>query len=101
MTKNNDVIYVCDHCQKEPEKLRRLPVINPDYIFIGTTHSRMKEKHKVLSAFDALKYVPKAVIFPSNSTAEVLLGVAREYKALGTKFYITGYDGEIEELEWI
>jgi hypothetical protein len=86
-----------------PEKLKELPTLNPDFLFIATTGIRVDEQKILVSTFDSLKYVPKAVMFWGENSAMTYLGIARELKKAGTKFYFApNLEGdELEEIIWI
>lgn len=60
----------------------------------------MYEKLNVLiDLFESLDYIPKNIIFGSERSAMTLLGLARELKPKGTKFWFM-FD-ELEEISWI
>lgn len=86
-----------------PGKLKKLPVLNPDYLFIGTTGSRIEKREVLLDVFRSLGYTPKAVIFHGENSAMTYLGIARELKKLGTKFYYPPHwEGDkLREICWI
>mgnify|MGYP007100090052 CR=1 FL=1 len=98
-------VSILDNLYYEPEKLKQIKKLNPDCLFIGTTGVRTKEREQLVSIFQSLKYVPKNVMFAGEHSAMVYLGLSRELKRYGTKFYFSPspYDKEDEicEIEWI
>lgn len=88
-----------------PEKLKTLPELNPDCLFIGTTGMRTEEIKELTSIFMQLNYVPKAIMFEGENSAMTFLNAARHFKEKGTKFYFAPspfFDDEvINEIKWI
>ena len=100
--------YECtllDDLYNYPEKLVLLKEANPDFLFLGTTGMRPEESEVLREAFKKLVYIPKAVIFATDRTAEFYCGIAREFKELGTIFYENiEFDfnkPELQKIGWI
>jgi hypothetical protein len=90
---------VLDNLYEDFGKLICIKFIKPEYIHIRTT-GLMHEKINVLvDLFESLNYIPKNIIFGNERSAMILLGLARELKAKGTKFWFM-FD-ELEEISWI
>jgi len=96
-------VFIIDNLYEEPNKLKLIKELNPEYLFIGTTGVRKKEKEVLISIFSELKYIPKKVMFANEHSAMVYLGLSRDLKKYGTKFYFTPYSINdcIDEIEWI
>lgn len=98
-------VSILDNLYHEPKKMKLIKEIDPDCLFIGTTGVRTKERKELVSIFQSLKYIPKSVMFDGEHSAMVYLGLARELKQYGTRFYFSPspYDkeDEIYEIEWI
>lgn len=84
----------------DPQQLLTLPVINPDYIFIGTTGMHVEENQILVDIFESLKWLPKNVIFGGERSTFAFLGLARKIKPFGVKFWDVSYDS-LEEIDWI
>lgn len=93
-----------DELYENPEKLAQIPEIDPDFIFIGTTGMYADERQMLIKKFRELNYVPKAVMFFNDYAAEIYVGIARELKKRGTKFFFapsTIFKDEPKEISWI
>lgn len=91
---------VLDNLYEDFAKLVAVKYINPDYIHIKTS-GLYKEKIDILiDLFESLEYIPKSIIFYNENSAMTLLGLARELKEKGTKFYYL-YDDGLQEISWI
>jgi hypothetical protein len=94
---------------KEPHKLRTVASIDPDYIYIYTTGMMAggrKEGHEGLRAvFNALRWVPRNVIFGSEDSVFTYMDIAKQLKQEhGTNLYQLGYvfsDSFVREINWI
>lgn len=98
-------VLILDNLYHESEKLKQIKEIDADCLFIGTTGVRTEERKELVSIFQSLKYIPKNVMFDGEHSVMVYLGLARELKQYGTKFYFSpspyDRDDEIYEIEWI
>ena len=90
---------IFDNLYKRPDKLIALKFLKPECLFIGTTGMFVDKIDNLIDYFNISEYIPKMVIFASENSAMALLGLARDLKEKGTKFYYK-YD-ELEEIIWI
>jgi len=91
-----------DDLYNHPSKLAALKFLNPEYIFIGTTGMRREELNSLEELFVTIGWIPKGVIFAGENSAMALLGLARELREKGTKFYYNYHmSGKLEEISWI
>lgn len=90
---------VLDNLYIDSAKLMSIKYINPDYIHIRTTGLHVDKIEYLIDIFNILTYTPNAIIFYSEISAMALLGIARELKEKGTKFYYV-HQG-LEEISWI
>jgi len=97
------VVNILDNLYNDPFKLKAIPQIDPDFLFIGTTGIRKEEISKLTLLFKLINWTPRGVIFSDEHSAMVYLSIARDLKKKGTKFYFSPYDGEekLIEIEWI
>jgi hypothetical protein len=98
---NGKEVLVLDNLFEQPEKLKSL--LDCDNLVLSTTGMYLEDVNKLVDAFKQLNYVPKVVVFVTEQTAMSLLGVAREMKKLGTKFYFFDCldNKSLQEINWI
>ena len=98
-------VGILDELYENPNKLKKIKTINPDYLFIGTTGLRYEKREILIKTFKTLNYIPKSVIFFSERSAMAYLKISKELKKVGTKFFYSPEPqfgkSEIEEIEWI
>lgn len=93
---------IFDELYAKPNKLAALKFLNPEYLYVGTTGMRRDELNKLEDLFTAVGWVPKGVIFSSERSVMAVLGLVRELKEKGVKFYYNyRMSGELEEISWI
>ncbi len=90
---------VLDNLYEDFGKLASIKFIKPEYIHIRTTGIMEEKLNVLIDLFESLNYIPKNIIFGSDHSAMVLLGLARELKTKGTKFWFMYED--LEEISWI
>lgn len=79
---------------EEPEKLRQLKELNPDYLFVCSTNTYHKRADKLSDYFRTLDYIPKNVIFYNDMSYSSYNKLAKELKEKGTKFFYFGFCGD-------
>ena len=98
-TKDDFNSIVLDNLYEDFGKLVAVKFIKPEYIHIRTTGLMYEKLNVLVDLFESLDYVPKNIIFGSERSVMSLLGLARELKTKGTKFWFM-FD-ELEEISWI
>ena len=91
---------VLDNLYENYHKLLSLKYLEPDFVYISTTGVYKDKIDTLIEVFEITEYIPKSVIFNSERSVMVLLGLARELKEKGTKFYYL-YEDDLEEINWI
>ena len=97
---NLDVIII-DNLFEDAAGLKKLWGVSNLVLFtLGQDNDKLQT---LIAAFHELKFVPKAVIFMSDGTAEIFIGLARELKKKGTEFYFWDCIGKeiLFEIGWI
>lgn len=89
-----------DNLYEEPLKIIALKYLKPEFLHISTTGMYQEKLKTLIDYFEIAEHIPEGVIFSSERTAMVLLGLARELKEKGTHFYYC-YDGKLQEISWI
>lgn len=101
LQKHNKPTLVLDNLFENPERLKE--ITKCDNLAFSTTGLQADKLEKLIEAFEKMKYVPKVVIFGGERSVMVFLGLARELKKHGTRFYyyddISGKD--LYEIGWI
>ena len=88
-----------DDLYEKPEKLVALKFLKPEYLYINTTGLFRDKINSLVDYFLIAEFLPKGVIFGSENSVMALLGLARDLKEKGVKFYY--YYDDLEEISWI
>lgn len=84
-----------------PQNISKVKEVDPDYIYIATTGMFPEKRDGMIEEFKKLNYIPRNVIFFNENSAFAYLGIARELKKAGTKFYFHFLGLGLEEISWI
>lgn len=90
-----------------PDKLDELPELDPDYLYIRTTGldmgGRKHYRKTLIKKFTELNWLPTAVIFFNDQSAETYLNICRKLKKKGVRFFLLPYSADLglQEIEWI
>ena len=78
---------IFDNLYEKPEKLVAMKFLKPEFIHVNTTNTFKEKNDHLLEHFKIAEHIPEGVIFANEMTAMAFLGLARELKEKGTKFY--------------
>jgi len=99
--KEGHVVAVLDNLFENPKPLKNLRHYSNLVLF--TTGLHPEKLQSLIVLFEKSGYVPKNVIFLSESTALTLCGLARDLKPKGTNFFFIDYfdNKTIYPITWI
>lgn len=95
------VVKILDNLFENPKPLKNLRHYSNLVLF--TTGLRPEKVQPLVELFEKSGYVPNNVIFLSENTALSLVGLARDLKKKGTKFFFIDFMDHktLYEIEWI
>lgn len=83
------VTALCDLYDK-PELLKKIPEIDPDYIFIDSTGTYRDKASNLSSEFAKLNYIPRNIIFIDEMAFNAYSDISRRLQRSGTKLFFMG-----------
>ena len=102
-----EVLPMIADLYKAPEQLRRLPDINPDYIYIRSVGMMEHQPARDIlrDEFYDLGWIPDNIIFFDEGSAMTFLEIARKCAGVGTKAWFAPFlldnEPELRRISWI
>jgi len=84
---NGYKVHLIDDLYENPQKLRILKAINPEYIYIRSTGTFYNRSETLKDEFRKLKWIPKNILFHDHWSISLYKDLAKALQSKGTKMY--------------